>query len=56
MIRTKRVYDPPAPEDGYRLLVRRLAREGTVTLPCSCQDETCCHRTLLKEILERAAG
>ena len=29
-----------------------LAKAGGVTLLCSCQDETRCHRTLLKEILE----
>jgi uncharacterized protein YeaO (DUF488 family) len=29
-----------------------LAKAGDVTLLCSCQDETRCHRTLLKEILE----
>ena len=29
-----------------------LARAGDVTLLCSCQDETRCHRMLLKEILE----
>jgi uncharacterized protein YeaO (DUF488 family) len=110
VIRTKRIYDPPSPEDGYRLLVMRLwprgvsratvdawerdlgpsrellmsfragelgwdefidryrqevsAREGlldryrdlgrreTLTLLCSCQDETRCHRSLLREILE----
>jgi len=110
MIRTKRIYDPPSPEDGYRLLVMRLwprgvtkaavdgwgkdlgpsrellmsfragklgwkdlaaryreemsakgellkqyrdlGRRQTLTLLCSCQDETRCHRTLLKEILE----
>ena len=28
MIRTKRIYDPPAPEDGYRLLVMRLWPRG----------------------------
>jgi len=110
MIKTKRIYDPPAPADGYRLLVMRrwprgvtkrsvdgwepdlgpslalltdyrqgkldwpafarlyrqemanrpevlarpaaLAKAGDVTLLCGCQDETRCHRTLLKEILD----
>lgn len=28
MIRVKRVYDPPAPEDGYRVLVDRLWPRG----------------------------
>jgi len=28
MIRTKRIYDPPSPEDGYRLLVMRLWPRG----------------------------
>src|SRR3990170_3427655 len=28
MIRTKRVYDPPSPEDGLRLLVMRLWPRG----------------------------
>ena len=109
VIRTKRIYDPPSPEDGFRLLVMRLwprgvtkgavdawekdlgpsrelltsfragklswedlaaryreemsargelvwryrdlARRQTLTLLCSCQDESRCHRTLLKEIL-----
>jgi ribokinase len=109
-IHTKRIYEPPSPEDGYRLLVMRLwprgvkkgavdgwekdlgpsrelltsfragkiawedlaaryreemstrgelleryrdlARQQTLTLLCSCQDETHCHRSLLKQILE----
>jgi uncharacterized protein YeaO (DUF488 family) len=32
--------------------VARLAREGDVTLLCSCQDEQRCHRSLLKELVE----
>ena len=110
MIKTKRIYEPPEPSDGHRLLVMRrwprgirktavdswnpdlgpslallteyrqgkldfptlaqryrqemqsrrehleevvrLAREGDVTLLCSCQDEERCHRTLLKELAE----
>lgn len=110
MIRAARVYDPPSPDDGYRLLIMRLwprgvrkdavdgwekelgpstellrayrtgriaweelarryraemgekrelleqlaqrAREGTVTLLCGCEDESRCHRTLLKELAE----
>jgi uncharacterized protein YeaO (DUF488 family) len=28
MIRFKRVYDPPAGEDGYRILVERLCPRG----------------------------
>jgi len=28
VIRTKRVYDPPSPEDGYRLLIMRLWPRG----------------------------
>jgi len=109
-IRTKRIYDLPSPDDGYRLLIMRLwprgvtkaavdawekdlgpsrelltsfragqvswedlavryraemsgradlltryrdlARQQTVTLLCSCQDETRCHRSVLKEMLE----
>jgi uncharacterized protein YeaO (DUF488 family) len=31
--------------------LRALARRGTVTLLCSCADETACHRTILKEVL-----
>jgi uncharacterized protein YeaO (DUF488 family) len=112
MIRTKRVYDSPAPDDGYRLLVmrlwprgmrkdavdawepdlgpsrellsafrggridwesmarryvdemagrkelveryRELARSRTVTLLCSCKDESHCHRTLLRGLLEQS--
>jgi uncharacterized protein YeaO (DUF488 family) len=112
MIRTKRIYDPPSPEDGYRLLIMRLwprgvtkaavdgwekdlgpsrelltsfragklsweevaaryreemsareellgryrglARREALTLLCGCQNEARCHRSLLKEILERA--
>lgn len=33
-----------------------LAKAGDVTLLCGCQDETRCHRTLLKEILESPAA
>jgi len=28
MIRTKRIYDPPSPEDGHRLLIMRLWPRG----------------------------
>ncbi|WP_109698214.1 DUF488 domain-containing protein [Chitinophaga deserti] len=28
MIRTKRIYEPPAPEDGFRILVDRLWPRG----------------------------
>jgi len=28
VIRTKRIYDPPSPEEGYRLLVMRLWPRG----------------------------
>ncbi|MDA1215520.1 MAG: DUF488 family protein [Chloroflexi bacterium] len=112
-IQAKRVYDPPEPEDGFRLLTMRRwprgiakgkvsgwdkrlapstelladvrtgvisweeyvnryrwemvnrpdAIEGvadlrkqvngeTVTIMCGCKDETHCHRTLLKELIE----
>ncbi len=34
--------------------LRALARLGTVTLLCSCEDETRCHRRLLKQALDRA--
>ncbi len=113
-IRIKRIYDPPSPGDGYRLLVMRRwprgirkdavdawqkglapseplrkaylhedlawdefarayldemtlsldvllketrrAQEMTVTLLCSCHDETRCHRSLLKELMETVAS
>ncbi|MBI1958642.1 MAG: DUF488 family protein [Candidatus Rokubacteria bacterium] len=34
--------------------LRALARLGTVTLLCSCEDETRCHRGLLKQALNQA--
>jgi uncharacterized protein YeaO (DUF488 family) len=110
VIRTKRVYDLPSPDDGYRLLVMRLwprgvrkdavdgwekelapsldllrafqsgrvdwdefarryraevaekralledlsrrGKEGAVTLLCGCGDESRCHRTVLRELVE----
>ncbi len=110
MIRTARVYGPPSPSDGYRLLVmrlwprgvrkdavdgwekelgpstellqayrdgriawaefsrryraevrkkpellesvRKLSRRRAVTLLCGCEDESHCHRGLLKKLLE----
>ena len=113
-VKTKRVYDPPSPEDGVRVLVMRFyprgvkqgqfhewrkelgtapelikawksgripwdefarryeaqiandpkaqaslnelaqrAKRETLTLLCSCEDETHCHRTLLKAMIER---
>jgi uncharacterized protein YeaO (DUF488 family) len=110
MLRTKRVYDPPSPDDGYRLLIMRLwprgvrrdavdgwqkelapsvellrdfqagrvewrefarryraeirdrrellddlsrrAKRGAVTLLCGCKDESRCHRSLLKRLIE----
>lgn len=32
----------------------RRAQEGNVTLLCGCRDEARCHRSLLKELVERA--
>ena len=32
--------------------VRKRAPHGTVTLLCGCEDESRCHRTLLREIIE----
>lgn len=113
---TKRIYDPPSPRDGTRILVMRLyprgirrasfhewrkelgtalplirawkakritwpklarrfkaqmaadpeaaasvqelsrrARTERMTLLCGCEDETRCHRSLLKAMIERAA-
>ena len=113
-VKTKRVYDPPSPEDGVRILVMRFyprgvkreafhewrkelgtdpeliwewksgaiswdefarcyeaqisadpkaqasldelaqrARKETLTLLCACDDETHCHRTLLRAMIER---
>jgi uncharacterized protein YeaO (DUF488 family) len=39
-----------------RALVERVARGETITLLCSsaCLDETRCHRSLLRELVERA--
>jgi uncharacterized protein YeaO (DUF488 family) len=39
-------------------LARSAARGEALTLLCSsaCTDETRCHRTLLRELIERAAG
>ena len=109
-LRTKRVYDPPSPDDGERLLVMRLwprgvrkdavdgwqkelapsvellrdyqsgriewrefgrryraemrarrdliaelsrrANRRTITLLCGCKDESRCHRSLLKQLVE----
>ena len=34
----------------------RHAQNETVTLLCSCQDETRCHRTLLKGLIETVAA
>ncbi|MBI4199799.1 MAG: DUF488 family protein [Chloroflexi bacterium] len=41
-----------------KALVREVAhqaRRGTVTLLCSCLDESRCHRTLLKTLVEGVA-
>jgi len=79
-IRTKRIYDPSSPDDGFRLLTMRYWPRGirkalvdawdrglapsqellhdirtrtatweqyTVTVVCSCKDESHCHRWLL---------
>jgi len=44
----------PAPEVLAKAAA--LAKAGDVTLLCSCQDETQCHRTLLKETLESSSA
>jgi uncharacterized protein YeaO (DUF488 family) len=116
VVRTKRVYEPPAKSDGLRVLVMRLWPRGiakgavdvwlkevgadvanikawkagrlawgemrrryvaglkrppaaaalaqlralaetrTVTLLCSCEDESRCHRSILKSLLHRSAA
>ena len=110
MVRTKRIYEPTSPDDGYRLLVmrlwprgvrkdavdawekelgpstrllrayrdgkigwaelarryraemrkkselldevRKLSRRRTVTLLCGCEEESRCHRGLLRKLIE----
>lgn len=44
--------------EAISALARRVAVGQTVTLLCSsaCKDESRCHRTLLKELVERALG
>jgi uncharacterized protein YeaO (DUF488 family) len=115
-VRMKRVYDPPSPEDGHRILVTRywprgvkrdaadeyntkvapsrellhefkheglawegyvpryvsemhdeqaeseicrlaaLARSKTITLMCICEDESLCHRSLLRDLILNEAS
>jgi uncharacterized protein YeaO (DUF488 family) len=113
-VRTKRVYDDPSPDDGYRVCVMRMwprgvkkesvdawekdlgtpkdlikqwkndevdwatfskryraamkeqaekiealarrAESETVTLLCGCKDADHCHRTILRELVEKADG
>jgi uncharacterized protein YeaO (DUF488 family) len=33
----------------------KTARSGTITLLCTCEDETRCHRSLLKQLILEAA-
>lgn len=114
-VRTKRVYDPPSPDDGRRVLITRywprgvpraaadeydptlapsrdlirayrsaeigwprfkqlfldemkgepaqskigrlatIASEEAVTLMCICEDERRCHRTIVADLVEKAA-
>ena len=46
--------DPPAAAALSRL--RTLARQRSLTLLCSCEDETRCHRGILKSLLRRRAA
>ncbi len=45
-------------KDAIAALARRAAAGETITLLCSsaCVDPAHCHRTLLKELIEKAAG
>jgi uncharacterized protein YeaO (DUF488 family) len=36
--------------------LKRLARGRTVTVLCSCADETRCHRGILRSLLRRSRG
>ena len=36
--------------------LKALARQRTVTLLCSCEDESRCHRGILKSVLRRSAA
>lgn len=47
-----------AQHDKIEALARRVAAGETITLLCSsaCTDATHCHRTLLKGLIEEAAG
>jgi uncharacterized protein YeaO (DUF488 family) len=38
-IRTKRIYDPPAPGDGFRLLIMRLWPRGIATSKVSAWEK-----------------
>ncbi len=115
-VRTKRIYAPASPEDGYRILATRywargvrksavdefdtkvapsrellrefkhegltwesyvpryleemkaesaksdikrlaeMAKSGRLTLMCICEDESRCHRSLLRDLIIEAAG
>jgi uncharacterized protein YeaO (DUF488 family) len=55
VIQLKRAYDPPEPDDGFRVLVDRLmahARHGTVTLVYGAKDQEHNDAVALKEFLE----
>lgn len=49
---------PPEVQEQIETLVELLREGKTITLLCSsaCTDESRCHRSLLREILERRAG
>lgn len=36
-------------------VLRKMADRGTVTVLCGCEDESRCHRTLLKALVEEVA-
>lgn len=44
---------------GRRELLAELStwsRQGTVTLLCGCEEESRCHRTVLRELVEAVTG
>lgn len=53
--RYRREMNEPAPKRVKKLLAA-LSRQTNFSVGCYCDDETRCHRSLLKEILIARAG
>jgi uncharacterized protein YeaO (DUF488 family) len=53
---SRRYHQEMRGQQGKVADLAEMARTGTVTLLCGCKDQARCHRSLLQDLITKAAG